>query len=71
MKYLLNLQARVPLVFETLAGVIAYIRQMNPLWFMLEELRDESWEVMIYSNNSRVSVASYNDPGKPAEDWIE
>lgn len=68
MKYRLHLQARWPRDFETLAGVIAYIRYKNPLWFMLEERRGASWEVIIGSPDSRVSVASYNDPGKSIKD---
>lgn len=61
--YRLHIQAQWPLVFETMAGVIAYLCCRDPLWYMLEERSGDEWTLLVSSAESRVGGALIRDPG--------
>lgn len=61
--YRLHIQAQWPLVFETIAGVIAYLRGRGPLWYYLEERKGDEWTLMVSAAESRVGGALMRDPG--------
>jgi hypothetical protein len=61
--YRLHLQAQWPRRFNTLAGAIAHIRYMLPLWYVLEEWQGDAWEVIVSRDESRLTAAYHVDPG--------
>ena len=61
--YRLHIQAQWPLVFQTLAGVIAYLRCRDPLWYGLDVRTADGWSSIVHPNQSRIRVSEFEDPG--------
>lgn len=53
-RYRVHIQWRWPRVFDSLAGAIAYIRGLNPVWYQLEQRTDDGeWVTLVSLNRSR------------------
>ncbi|ARK07431.1 hypothetical protein LAV_00031 [Sphingobium phage Lacusarx] len=63
MKYRVEVMARWPTKFDTLAGVITFLIDRAPLWFILEEWKDDGWQVIIDREASRSWRNRDLDPG--------
>lgn len=47
-----------------MAGVIAYLRYIDPLWYLLEEWKDGEWVFLVRSDESHLQTALHADPGE-------
>ena len=63
MGYRVHTQADWPKKFDTMAGAISFLIARQPLWYILEERKDDVWIIVVDRHESRTWMNRVADPG--------